>query len=254
MEEYIRQVIAQLTGFQWFLAILATISLGFSKAGIRGIDILTVTLMALVFGGKASTGILLILLSSADILAVIYYKRHVDWKQFRVFLPWILVGVLMGVYIGKDIDEALFKKIISGIILMAIVLMVWLENRKTDTIPTNKWFAIALGLAAGITTMLGNLAGAFATVYFLVKRFPKNEFIGTVSWIFLVVNLFKIPFQLFFWENINSHTLGIDLLLLPSVVLSFFIGTRIVRSISNEKYRKLVVALTIIGAFVILLK
>jgi len=46
--------------------------LGLAKAGFRGIDMLNVTLMALVFGGKASTGIVLPLLCSAHIGAGLY--------------------------------------------------------------------------------------------------------------------------------------------------------------------------------------
>ncbi|RYZ45126.1 MAG: sulfite exporter TauE/SafE family protein, partial [Chitinophagaceae bacterium] len=40
----------------WTLILLAAFILGLSKAGIKGIDMMNVTIMALVFGGKASTG------------------------------------------------------------------------------------------------------------------------------------------------------------------------------------------------------
>ena len=52
--------------------------------------------------------------------------------------------------------------------------------------------------------MLGNLAGAFANIYFLAMRLPKNGFIGTAAWVFLVINLFKLPFQVLVWKNINA--------------------------------------------------
>ena len=70
-----------------------------------------------------------------------------------------------------------------------------------------------MGLAAGFTTMLGNLAGAFANIYFLAMRLPKNNFIGTAAWVFLVINFFKLPFQAFYWHNITGATLYVDLLL-----------------------------------------
>ena len=38
----------------WFLILLGAFIIGLSKAGVKGIDMLNVTLMALVFGGKAS--------------------------------------------------------------------------------------------------------------------------------------------------------------------------------------------------------
>tara|TARA_Y100000592_G_scaffold66548_1_gene103445 strand:+ start:244 stop:396 length:153 start_codon:yes stop_codon:yes gene_type:complete len=32
-------------------------------------------------------------------------------------------------------------------------------------------------------------------VYLLSMRLPKNEFIGTAAWFFLVINIFKVPFH-----------------------------------------------------------
>jgi hypothetical protein len=66
---------------------------------------------------------------------------------------------------------------------------------------------------AGITTMLGNLAGAFSNLYFLAMRLPKNHFIGTSAWLFLVINLFKLPFQVLYWKNITISSLQTDLVL-----------------------------------------
>ena len=103
------------TLFQWLLVILAAFLIGMGKAGLKGVDMLNVTLMAIVFGGKSSTGIVLPLLCVADIAAVAYYNRHAQWKYFWKLVPWMMVGILMGVFIGKDMNEALFKKIIAEI-------------------------------------------------------------------------------------------------------------------------------------------
>jgi hypothetical protein len=46
----------------WALILTGAFIIGLSKAGLKGIDMLNVTIMAIVFGGKASTGIVLPLL------------------------------------------------------------------------------------------------------------------------------------------------------------------------------------------------
>jgi hypothetical protein len=66
----------------WILILLSAFIIGLSKAGLKGIDMMNVTLMAIVFGGKASTGVVLPLLCAVDILAVFYYHRHANWTQF----------------------------------------------------------------------------------------------------------------------------------------------------------------------------
>lgn len=238
----------------WILISLAAFVLGLAKAGLKGIDMLNVTIMAIVFGGKASTGIVLPLLSAADIMAVMYYHRHAQWKHFWKIIPWMAVGILIGVLVGKELDEVYFRKIMALIIVIAVALMLFLEFRKKIVIPDNKLFAGSIGLTAGFTTMLGNLAGAFANIYFLAMRMPKNDFIGTAAWVFLVINLFKLPFQIFYWKNINGDSLYIDLLLLPSLIAGFLIGVKLVSIIKDDSYRKIVIALTLIGAVFIFLR
>lgn len=239
---------------EWCLILLAAFIIGLNKAGIKGVDMLSVTLMAFVFGSKSSTGIVLPLLCLSDIAAVAYYNRHAQWKHFWKLVPWMIAGILVGVYTGKEMNEALFRKIMALIILVTIVIVVLMEYRKSKQVPQHLLFAVGTGLAAGFTTMLGNLAGAFANLYFLAMRMPKKDFIGTAAWIFLFMNLFKLPFQVFFWHNINRQSLQTDMALIPVMVVGFWLGLRIVDKIQDEQYRKLVILLTLVGSIVMLFK
>lgn len=247
-------LLSHYSAVNWTLILLGAFIIGLSKAGLKGIDMLNVTLMAIVFGGKASTGFVLPLLCAADILAVIYYHRHADWKQFWKLMPWMIIGVLIGVYTGKNLDEIVFRKIMAVIIMLTVVIILILEFRKTTSIPSNKLFAAGMGLISGFTTMLGNLAGAFSNIYFLAMRMLKNNFIGTAAWIFLVINFFKLPFQLFYWKNISLSTLQTDFISLPALLIGFWTGVKIVSRIKDDNYRKVVIALTLVGALIIFLK
>ncbi len=236
------------------LVLASAFVLGLAKAGLKGIDLLNVTLMALVFGGKASTGIVLPLLCAADVAAVTYYHRHAQWHHFRRLMPWMILGILVGVVAGKDLDEAVFRRMMAVIIVITVGMLVFLETRKTAKVPTHPLFAISTGVAAGFTTMIGNLAGAFANLYFLAMRMPKNEFIGTAAWVFLVINFFKLPFQAFYWKNITAETLQADALLLPALALGFWCGLVLVGRIRESHYRRAVFVLTVLGAVVMLAK
>ncbi|HTE12828.1 MAG TPA: sulfite exporter TauE/SafE family protein [Chitinophagaceae bacterium] len=238
----------------WLLIALAAFIIGLSKAGLKGIDMLNVTLMAIVFGGKASTGIVLPLLCSADILAVLYYHRHAQWPLFWRLVPWMAIGILIGVFTGKDLNEAYFRKIMAIIIILTAIIMIVMEWRKTIILPGNKFFTAGMGLVSGFTTMLGNLAGAFSNIYFLAMQLSKNDFIGTAAWVFLAMNFFKLPFQVFYWKNITAATLTTDLFLLPALFIGFWAGLKIVSKIKDDSYRRLVIVLTLIGAVFIFLR
>ena len=240
--------------FNWFLIGLAAFIIGLAKAGIKGIDMMNVTIMAIVFGGKASTGVVLPLLCVADILAVKYYHRHAQWNHFWKLLPWMVAGILIGVFVGRDLDETIFRRVMAFIIILTVAIMLVMEFSKNFPVPENRAFVATMGLVSGFTTMLGNLAGAFSNVYFLAMRMLKNDFIGTAAWVFLVINLFKFPFQVFYWKNITGRTLWIDLLLLPALLAGFFAGIWIVGKIRDDSYRKVVIVLTLVGAVFIFFK
>jgi uncharacterized membrane protein YfcA len=243
-----------LSTLQWVAICIAIFLLGLSKSGIKGIGIVLVIILAFVFGEKASTGILLPMLICADIMAVIYYNRHANWKYIKKLMPWMVIGVLVGVWLGNDISELLFKRIMAVIIIVSVLIMFYTESRKSSLIPTNKLFSISAGFLAGFSTMIGNLAGPIANVYFLAMRLPKNEFIGTVAWLFFIINIFKLPFHFFVWKTVTKETLILNIVLFPVIFVSFFSGIWIVKQISNVNYRRLILIITAIGGVFMLFK
>ena len=238
----------------WVLAFTSAFIIGVSKSGIKGIAIIIVTLMALAFGAKESTGLIVPLLIVGDIFAVIYYNRHTQWKYILRFLPWMMFGVLIGVAIGKDLDENTFKTGMAFVIIGSVLMMYWWDRKKSKNVPKHWAFAGSMGIMAGITTMIGNLAGAFSNIFFLAMRLPKNEFIGTAAWLFFIINIFKLPFHIFVWETITVESVVLNLKLIPGILIGLLTGIQLVKYIKDDFYRKMILVLTAFGAIMILLK
>jgi len=243
-----------LSWLNWSLAFLAAFILGMGKAGIKGLGVLIVTIMAILFGGKASTGILIPLMVVADILAVFYYNRHTQWKFLLKILPTMVLGVLVGVWFGNDISEQLFRQIMAIFIILTVIMMVWMDQKKNKAVPTHWLFASSMGFLSGITSMIGNLAGSFADIYFLAIRLPKNQFIGTAAWLFLIINVFKLPFHIFVWKTVTPESLLLNLFLIPAILIGFFTGVTLVKLLNNEVYRKFIIIVTAAGALLILFR
>lgn len=244
----------QLSTLQWIAICFAVFLLGISKSGIKGIGIVLVIILAFVFGEKASTGILLPMLIAADIMAVIYYNRHANWKYIKKLMPWMIIGVIVGVWLGNDISEELFKKLMAIIIIVSVLVMFLTERHKSSKVPTNPIFSIIAGFFSGFSTMIGNLAGPIANVYFLAMRLPKNEFIGTAAWLFFIINIFKLPFHFFVWKTVTKETLVLNVVLFPIIFLSFLAGVCIVKQISNVKYRYFILLATASGGIIMLIR
>ncbi len=241
--------------YQWLLAVLCGMMVGMAKTGVAGIGLLTVAILAGLFGGKASTGILLPMLSMADVFAVLYYSRHANWNNILRLLPWALLGILIALFLGQHISDQYFKSIIGIIILISIGLIFWKDFGERGTaVPDNWWFAGLMGLAGGFTTMIGNAAGPIMALYLLAMKLSKNAFIGTAAWFFMIINLSKIPLHIFFWKTITIKTLTFNLVLLPAIALGAFLGVRLVKRIPEKSYRIFIIVITAISAMLLLIK
>ncbi|WP_240751493.1 sulfite exporter TauE/SafE family protein [Flagellimonas onchidii] len=238
----------------WLMAATAAFLMGTSKAGLKGLATFNVTLLALAFGAKESTGLIMPLLLVGDIVAVVYYNRHTQWKYILKFLPWMVFGILVGVIVGKDLPEQEFKWGMVVVIFISLVTLIWWDRKKSNHVPTHWAFAGSIGIVAGVCTMIGNLAGAFTNIFFLAMRLPKNEFVGTAAWLFLITNALKLPFHIFVWKTISTETLLIDLKLLPAVILGLSTGVFILKKINERNYKKFILVVTAIGAVAMLFK
>lgn len=204
----------ELTLTHWGLLALGSWIMGISKGGIPGAGNLTVAIYALVLedalglaGVPLSVGLLLPVLISADLTATFVYRRHADWHYIFRLLPFFLMGTALGWWVfdyfqGGDERVRLLKMLIGLILLGMTALHFLLKFRKTSTPDESSkpkgslGLGILFGSLGGVATMLANAAGPIAQLYLLVMGLPKYAFIGTSAWLFLIVNLCKIPFMI----------------------------------------------------------
>jgi uncharacterized membrane protein YfcA len=244
--------ISQVATYQWVLAIASGVVIGMSKAGLNGLALLFIPLMALSFGGKASTGILLPMLCVGDIFAVAWYRRHAEVEYLLKLLPSTVIGMGAGVAVGGSLSDTSFRMLLGGIIVVLLGLMIWQDTQKDKVAhPQTWWFAALAGLLAGFTTMVGNAAGAIMSIYLLSMRLPKNAFIGTAAWFFLAVNFLKIPLQILFWKNISAASLTFDAIMIPGIAAGAFLGVKLSGKIPERAYRIFVMVMTGVAALML---
>lgn len=228
---------------------MVALFVGMSKTGVYGLGMLAAPLLAGIFGGRVSAGLLLPMLSMADIFAVIYYNRHASWPHLWKLFPFAALGVIIAIWVGAVINDSTFKIIMAVFILGGIPVMIWRERVKTrKPLPGNWWTGSFFGITGGFSTMIGNAAGPIMSLYLLAMQLPKNVLIGTGAWFFLVINLFKIPFHIFIWETVTLRTFSINLMMLPAILLGGFLGIRLIRIIPEKPFRWLIIIMTVLAS------
>ena len=248
------ETLMDITVSGYLLSLLCAFLIGMAKTGFNGLGTLVVPIMAFVFGGMPSSGLVLPMLIMADIFGVTYYHRSAEWRTLIRVLPWAIAGILIGLITGRSISAEQFKHLIGILVLISLAIMVWQEFRKKRSeVPHKPWFAIPFGTAGGFSTMIGNAAGPVMSVYLLSMNLEKNVFIGTTAWFFFIVNVFKLPLQIWGWHNITLKTLEFNLLMLPAIAIGALAGIKAVKWIPENAYRWFVVVATFVSAIVLLL-
>lgn len=235
---------------QIVLALLVAVMTGFSKTGVPGAGIFGVALMASVFPAKQSVGMLLPMLITADIVAVSYYRRAAVWKYLIVLIPWVLAGIVIGFFVMDHIGNGQLS-VMLGVLILALLLLHLvkdrLERKLNFPFTQSVYFQAAMGILAGFTTMVGNVAGAIMTIYLLSKGLQKQQFIGTGAWFFLAVNLIKVPFNAYL-GLITVDTVVFAAWMAVPVLLGTWAGIKIVPRIPQSYFQALILILTALGA------
>ena len=223
----------------WTLAAVSALLIGFNKTGIAGTGPIIVVLMASIFPAKESVGIVLPLLIFADIFAILFYRRHAQWKVLLRLFPFAVPGVLAGFFFMHRLESIQLKPIIGGLVLGLIVINFFLRWKKVDMGRYGLFFSGFMGMLVGFTSMIANAAGPIMTIYLLSMGAEKKEFIGNRAWFFAVINLFKLPFSLGL-GLITLRSLTFDITLFPAIITGALIGVFLVKVIPQKVFNIIV--------------
>ena len=232
----------------------AAFLIGVNKTALPGIGLLPVILLASAFETRLSTGLQLGMLALADIMAVIWYHRHADWKILLRLLPWALAGLGVGSAILRFIplDDTRTMNIIIGVIVIALAVFSVIRKRMNpDSIPSGTGAAACYGILLGTTTQLANAAGPVSALYLLAMKLPKEKYMGTGAWFFLIVNWIKVPIFAFegrvTWESVK-----LDLMMIPLIVAGAAAGILLLKKMPQKLFNDIVMGLAVIGALKLL--
>jgi len=195
-----------LSAGRWILGALSALLIGFSKSAVPGMAVVFVPIFAEVLPARASTGAILPLLILGDVLAVAFWRRHAVWRHIVRLIPWTLAGIAAGWLVMGRVDEQLMRPVLGAALIFIVAANAWFYVRRAltarrgipveETVPDAWWFSALFGLAGGAVSMISNAAGSILTVYLISMRLPRDQFIGTSAWYFLIVNIIKVPFSL----------------------------------------------------------
>lgn len=236
-----------LAPWQWLLGIFSAFMIGIAKTGAPGVGTLIGPLMVLTVGdARLAAAWTLPVLSTADIFAVAYWRRHAEARQLISLIPWVLVGIAGGAA-ALSLNERIIRLLIGIIIIGMLLVYLW---RRFSTTPQTSGNPAFYGICAGFATTLANASGPVMNLYLLTKKLPKEKFVATGAWFFFTVNLLKAP--VYAWYHLYSRaSLIFDLLMVPAVLAGALAGRWLIRHTPQHLFEVFVIALTAISCLLL---
>ncbi|MGB0744681.1 MAG: sulfite exporter TauE/SafE family protein [Opitutales bacterium] len=242
---------------QYLLIAIGSLTVGLGKGGLPGVGNLAVVLLALAVPPKASVGLLLPILISADVFAVAIYRKHTLWPYIGRLAPWMILGIIIGYFVFSRVDDGQVR-ILIGVILLSMTAIHFIRKKlrsnsaEEDRLPHHPLFIASTGIIGGFATMVANAAGPVAALYFIASGLPKYAYIGTAAWFFLLVNVFKIPFMVDL-GIINFESMGTSMSFMIFAVIGALIAPQIVKHINQRLFEILIWVFVVVGGLKLIL-
>lgn len=226
--------------WQWLLGGFSAFTLGAAKTGLPGGGTLAIPMMVLLVGNaRYAAAWTAPILSTGDIFAVFYWRRHADARKLLALIPWVVVGGAGGAF-ALNLDEHFLRRMVAVIVAAMLVLFVLQRRGWFTHLSRGAW---AYGLAAGFATVVANAAGPVMNMYLLTRGLTKQQFVATGAWFFFVVNIAKVP--IYIWFGLFSReSLVFDAMVAPLVIVGGFAGLWLIHRVPQRVFEWLVVGLT----------
>ncbi len=244
-----------MSGFQLAIVAVSALLVGVNKSGIPGLGMLPVILLAVAFEQAPgfATGVMLLMICAGDIFAVSYYRKNADWMIVARLLPYTMLGLLLGFLTLRYLAGPEHLKSLIGwiILLLAGVHLIRITFFKHAAVPSHWAFSAIVGLAAGFTTQVANAAGPVMALYLLSMKLPKDRYVGTCAWYFMIMNWTKLP--VFCFEGrVTVGALRAVLPALPLILAGAVLGVLFVRK-APQRFFEIVIEIIVIVSAVKLL-
>jgi uncharacterized membrane protein YfcA len=237
----------ELEGWQWLLGLISAVMFGVAKTGAPGAGIFAIPLMVLAVGdARHAAAWTAPILTTGDIFAVLYWRRHADARKLFSLIPWVLIGMGGGA-LALSLSERVMRRMVGVTVLSMLALYIARRRNLTGHVGGNPSL---YGIGAGFATTVANAAGPVMNMYLLTRRLPKEQFVATGAWFFFVVNVAKMPIYVAY-GLVSRTSLLFDLLMVPAVICGGLGGLWIVRRMPQRVFETLVIVLTAISSILL---
>lgn len=160
--------------------------------------------------------------------------KHVNWRELAKIVLTMLPFVLVGIWLDTLLPLHVLLKI-YGLVILLVGAKNLLSKRQKFLPEWALWIVLAL---AGLIQGMFVSGGALLVIYTVQKIKDRQQFRSTLSMVWAILNFIyaAIAFQ---QGSFTGDVVQVVLMCIPLAVLATFLGNRLQRHISQERFLKL---------------
>ena len=179
----------------------------------------------------------------------IRHFKHIHWRDLLPLIPFALLGILIALYLLQNVQPGILTDALGIFILVYAVYSLL----PLPPLHGSRAWALPLGTLTGLVGTAFGTGGPFTVIYLGLRDLSKAAFRGTVATFFAIdggMRLVGFGFSGFY----DQQNLLFTLCALPIMALGLYAGGHIHTNLSQQAFVRLVAAVLIGSAIVLLLK
>lgn len=174
------------------------------------------------------------------------------WRRFRGLIVAQLVFTVLTVRLTASLPARELNILIAGAVLMAVLLMA-LPSRFSVPARHEGYWGLAVGAFAGLLGGASSLTGPVVISYFLALKLPREEFVRSISLVYLAGSL-PLYVAMLIFGRISWTDVGLSLLAMVPVLLGMRLGQALRQRLNEVLFRRFILLFLVAVAIMLLMK
>lgn len=172
------------------------------------------------------------------------FWRHIDWKIVKYYVPSAILGAVLGGFVFVQLQVE-WIQFILGLFLISTVFQ-FRFGKKKQSFPMKLKYFIPLGLLVSFISTLFGATGPILNPFYLNYGLEKEKMIATKTANSFIAGIAQLSAYVFFGA-LHGNLWWYGLLIGAGAIIGNIIGKKVLHIISEETFRKIVVALMLLS-------
>lgn len=238
----------------WLLFAAALLTGGVVKGALGvGLPLVAIPLLSLGLSPHLAIALLVVPVLASNLWQAVECGRLLpNMRRFGYLIVAQALATVLTVRMTLGLSAAQLNGMLAGAVLLAVLLMAWKPKLQISA-SRERAAGVGVGLLSGLLGGVSSLTGPIIITYLMALQLRRDEFVGSISIIYLSGALPLYGAMLLFGGLGPAELTGSLLALVPMAV-GLLIGKALRQRLDDDRFRRLLLAFLVLLALLLLFK